>query len=246
MNIEDLTKDYTDSIGHIVHLLENINLSIGEGEFTTILAPTGAGKSTLVKIIAGLENLSSGKIENNSKKKIFIPSKPSSFPWLSVMENILFDIKDHDADELQDIINLVGLAGYEDHYPHDKSLGFRLRISLGRAIVNKADLIIIDEPFAKMRDEIKNGIYLLLRKIQHDRKISVVLSTSNISEAILLSDKVFLMDKNPGRILDSFVIQFVDPTRKIFNDSKDFTDYRERIKAYLTKINSNKILNISL
>ena len=244
--IEGLTKDYTDRTGHVVHLLEEIDLSINEGEFTTILAPTGAGKSSLLKLIAGLETPSSGKVEDNSKKKVFIPSQPSSFPWLNVKENILFNIPDSNNTELQEIINFVGLEGYKDHYPHNKSLGFRFRISLARAMINEANLIVIDEPFTKMRDEVKKGIYLLLRKIQHEMKISVVLGTSNISEAILLSDKIFLMDKDPGRIMDSFEIQFADPIRKSFSDSNDFTDYRERIKTYLTKVNPNKILNVSL
>lgn len=246
LNIENLTKDYIDRTGHIVHLLEDIDLSINEEEFTTILAPSGAGKSSLLRIIANLETPSSGNIENNSKKKIFIPSEPSSFPWLNVKENILFNISDSSDTELQEVINLVGLEGYKDHYPHNESLGFRFRISLGRAIMNKADLIVIDEPFVKMRDEVKQEIYFLCRKIQSKKKISVVLGTSNISEAILLSDKIFLMDKNPGRILDSFEIQFIDPIRKNFSESNDFADYREKIKTYLTKINPNKILNVSL
>ena len=109
LDIEGLTKDYTDRTGHMVHLLEDINLKINDEEFTAILAPTGAGKSSLLKIIADLEPLSSGKITDNSKKKIFIPSEPSSFPWLNVKENILFNIKDNDQDKLQNIINLVVL-----------------------------------------------------------------------------------------------------------------------------------------
>lgn len=246
MNIEGLSKVYLDSTGHIVHLLENVDLSFGEGEFTTILAPTGSGKSALLKIISGLETSSSGKIEESTKKKIFIPGEPSSFPWLNVKENILFNISSNDDAELQKIINLVGLEGYKDHYPNNRSLGFRFRISLARAIMNKADLIIIDESFTKMRDEVKRRIYFLLRRIISERKISFLFGTSNISEAILLSDKIFLMDKNPGRILDSFDIEFDDPLRTGFSDSNEYTEYREKIKTYLTKINPNKIINVSL
>ena len=230
----------------MVHLLEDINLKINYEEFTAILAPAGAGKSSLLKIIADLEPLSSGKITDNSKKKIFIPSEPSSFPWLNVKENILFNIKDHDQDKLQNIINLVGLEGYKDHYPNNKSHGFRFRIAIARAIMNDADLIIIDEPFTKMRDEIKNGIYHLLRKIQSEKKTSIVFGTSNMSEAIILSDKIFLMHKNPGKILDSFRIKFIDPLRKNFGKSDEFTDYREQIVTFHTKIIPNRIVNISL
>lgn len=246
MNIEGLSKVYLDSTGHIVHLLENINLSINEGEFTTILAPTGAGKSALLKIISGLEDPSSGKIEGSTKKKIFIPGEPSSFPWLNVKENILFNISSNDDAELQKIINLVGLEGYKNHYPNNRSLGFRFRISLARAIMNKADLIIIDESFTKMRDEVKRRIYLLLRKVIAEKKISILFGTSNISEAILLSDKIFLMDKNPGRILNSFIIEYENQLRTNFSDSNKYSEYRESIKTYLTEINPNKIINVSL
>jgi ABC-type nitrate/sulfonate/bicarbonate transport system ATPase subunit len=241
-----LSKDYFDSTGHIVHLLEDINLNINEGELTSILAPTGAGKSSLLKIISGLENPTSGKIEDNSKKKIFIPAEPSSFPWLNVKENILFNLSNNNDTELKAVISLVGLEGYEDHYPNNKSLGFRFRISLARAIMNNTDLIVIDESFTKMRDEVKKRIYLLLRRVIAEKKISILFGTSNISEAILLSDKIFLMDKNPGRILDSFEINYEDQLRTGFTDSQEYTEYRERIKTYLTKTNPNKIINVSL
>ncbi|MEN8194344.1 MAG: ATP-binding cassette domain-containing protein [Bacteroidota bacterium] len=246
LTIEQLSKDYVDSTGHVVHLLENVNLEIKESAVTTILAPIGAGKSSLLKIISDLEFASDGEINGKVKKKIFIPSEPSSFPWLNVKENILFNIPDSDKSKLQEIINFVGLEGYQDHYPNSKSLGFRFRIALAHAIMNNVDLIIIDEPFTKIRDEVKSGIYSLLRKVLQERKISIVIGTSNISEAILLSDIIYLMDKNPGRILDSFEIKFHDPIRSNFQSSTEFSEYRERIKTYLTNINPNRILNISL
>ncbi len=211
-----------------------------------MLAPAGAGKSSLLKIISELEDHTSGTIQDESSKKIFIPSKPSSFPWLNVKENVTFNIGKFEETELQKVINLVGLEGYKDHNPQNKSLGFRFRVSLARALFNNPEVITIDEPFSKMRDEIRNDLYRLARKVLREKNLTILFSTSNISEAILLSDKVYIMDKDPGRILDSFDIEFTDDLRTNFAESPEYSDYREQIKKYLSSINPNRVLNISL
>lgn len=196
--------------------------------------------------MAGLEEKSSGTIQDNSKKKIFIPSQPSSFPWLNVRDNITFNQKNIEETKLQGIINLVGLEGYKEHFAHDKSLGFRFRLALGRALFNDPEIIFIDEPFVKMRDEVKNDIYLLLRKIHNDKKLSFVFGTSNFSEAIMLSDRLIVMDKNPGRTLKSFEIDFQNPLRSNFYGSAEYSLNRDKIKSFLYSINPNRILNFSL
>lgn len=211
-----------------------------------MLAPTGAGKSSLLKIISGLEDYTSGTIKDESNKKIFIPSKPSSFPWLNVKENVTFNIEKFEEAELQKVINLVGLEGYKDHNPLNKSLGFRFRVSLARALFNNPEVLIIDQPFSKMRDEIRNDLYRLMRKVQREKNLTILFGTSNISEAILLSDRVYVMDKDPGRILDSFEIEFADDLRTNFTESPEYSSYREQIKKYLSSINPNRVLNISL
>lgn len=226
--------------------MEEISFSVEQGGVTTILAPTGAGKSSLLKILSGLEDQSSGNIQDNSKKKIFIPSEPSSFPWFNVKENVTFNYNKFDETKLQKIINLVGLEGYKDHNPHKKSLGFRFRISLARALFNDSEVLIIDEPFSKMRDEIRKDIYQLIRKIKQEMNLTVIFGTSNISEAILLSDKIFVMDKDPGRILNSFSISFHENSRTNFSESIEYSNYKENIKEYLSSINPSRILNISL
>ena len=147
--VNSLSKDYTDSSGFTVHLLEGISFEIEKGSITSLLAPTGAGKSSLLRILSGLDTQTTGTVKVNSenKKIVYIPSAPSSFPWYSVKENL--SLVSNDENKINSVIKDVGLEGYENHFPDNNSLGFRFRISLARALAAGADIIILDEPFNK-------------------------------------------------------------------------------------------------
>ncbi len=229
LKIENITKDYSDKVGYKIHLLEDISFSIEKNQFVSILAPKGSGKTSLLKIIAGLEKPTEGNIVFNDNKIIYIPTKPSSYPWLNVQQNIGFKSKLNDS-EISDIIKMVGLKGYEDHFPNDKSEGFRFRISLGRALANRPSLIIIDEPFNNLSSQTREEIYSLLRNVYLNLKISVLLGTTNITESIYLSDRILLMKKNPGKIIDELNVEF-DTTREIsVLETNEFKDQRNKIE----------------
>jgi len=229
IKIENLSKVYSDSIGYKIHLLENVSLEISPKGCTTILAPKGSGKSSLLKIISNLEKETSGTIERTSKQIAYIPSKPSSFPWLNVQNDIEYGSK-KSSDDVANLIKLIGLEGYEDHYPHNKSEGFRFRIALGRALANKPDAIVIDEPFNNLNSLTRQEIYLLVRKVINKTDIPIILGTANITEAIFLSDKIFLMKKKPGEIIDKISIDL--PTERNIQhlESKDFISFRNHIE----------------
>jgi len=246
IEIKDLSKDYLDDIGFNVHLLEDVSFSISEGKITTLLAPTGAGKSSLMKIIAGLEKSTSGEIKDNTKNRIFIPSGPSSFPWLNVIDNIKFHLKEVDDSEIQRIISLVGLEGYEDHFPNNKSLGFRFRVSLARTLAHNADLLIIDEPFIKMRNEVKFLLFSVLRKISVSENKTILFATTNISEAVYLSDKIYLMNKNPGKVVNEFNINVEESARDNLYKSDQYFEIRKEIEEGIKKITEHQLLNFSI
>lgn len=246
IEIEDLSKNYLDDTGFNVHLLEDVSFSIREGSITTLLAPTGAGKSSLMKIIAGLEKSTSGEIKDHTKNRIFIPSGPSSFPWLNVIDNIKFHLKEVDDSEIQRIINLVGLEGYEDHFPHNKSLGFRFRISLARTLAHNADLLIIDEPFIKVRNEVKLPLYSVLRNVSISENKTILFSTTNISEAVYLSDKIYLMSKNPGKVVNEFNINVEESARDNLYKSDQYFEIRKEIEEGIKKITEHQFLNFSI
>ncbi len=245
LKVENLSKEYTDQVGYIIHLLENISFSINEKEFVSILAPQCSGKTSLLKIIAGLEKPSTGKIFSENKKIFFIPSKPSSFPWLNVFDNISFNSKMNEK-EISEIIKLVGLTGYEDHFPHKKSEGFRFRISLGRALANNPDLLIIDEPFNNLYDKTREEIYLLLRNIFNLKKISIVFGTTNITEAIFLSDKIYLMKKNPGEIIEKLKVDLLEKRELSLLESDQFQSSRNQIEDIFKNKLESKLYHFSV
>lgn len=245
--VNNISKDYTDSTGFNVHLLENVSFEVDENSITSIVAAAGAGKSSLLKIISGLEIGTSGSFEINSNKRrvVYIPSKPSSFPWFNVRENI--ELKSRDKKEVDEIIRDVGLEGYENHFPNNDSLAFRFRISLGRAIASGTDVIALDEPFSKNIQPVSLArLYTLLFELREKRKLTFILGTSNLSEAILLSDKIYTMRKNPGTINNSFDIKFNSERNIELMSSPEFLEYRNKIETELKQTKSQSLSNITI
>lgn len=223
MKFEKITKSFAYKNGLNVKLLNDISIELEVGKINTILASVGSGKSTLLKILCGLETDDSNeKIEN---KCCFIPSKPSSFPWLNVTENIVFGSENIGAEHIKSLINLVGLEGYDAHYPNDKSLGFRFRIALARCLAVKPEMVVLDEPFLEMDQRTKFEVLQLLVDINIRTKTTFLFATSNLSEALLISNNIFLMKKGSIGPLQSQKIEY--PTYNIMErlNSKAYSLY---------------------
>ncbi len=204
IKVENLTKEYYSVTGYKLRLFENITFSIKENELTTIVAPEGSGKSTLLKILAGLDNDFNGNIENKTGRKIlFIPDKPDSYQWLSVAENIKFFAKNISEKELLKIISDVGLEGYENHFTHPKSTGFRFRISLARAIALKPGIILIDDALKNIDDDFTHREILdLLRTLNFIyNEITFIVALTNLTDAVFLGDKILILGKNPSTVI---------------------------------------------
>ncbi len=219
LKVNKINKHYSGLLGSKIHVLEDVNFEIlkqeNSGTITSILAPFGGGKSTLLKILAGLEDSDSGKIliENRGIEKsdtVFIPEKPSSFPWLNVRENIEFSkgINNNSGNifSSDEIISLVGLTGYEEHYPQETISGFRFRVSLGRALMANPKLILIDDCLKSLDSETRSELYLMMRNLIKKTNISILITTTNISEALQISDQIFLMKKIPGTVIKQIQI----------------------------------------
>jgi NitT/TauT family transport system ATP-binding protein len=247
IEVKDLTKEYTDWNGYKIKLLQRINFNVDRGNFISIAAPEGSGKSSLLKLIGGLQEPTSGKIKINSEKPVvYIPSKPNSFPWFNVSDNLKAAEPEIGEKYLKALIRLVGLEGYEDHHPHNSSLGFRFRISLARALVLKPSVLLIDEPFDNIRSLVKEDLYKLLRKINKELLVTFVFTTTNISEAIFLSNKIYLMKKDPGEIIGSYSVNFPEE-RSVELFSKDqFKELRKKIEETFKENLNNRIINFSI
>ncbi len=201
LEAKNITKNFTTEFGLKVELFENVSFELGEKEILTFLAPKGAGKSTLVKIAAGFLKPDSGEVKIYTPP-VYIPEKPNSFPWLNVEENLLFANSFLSKEEIAELLDFVGLEGYGKHFPNNISVGFRFRISLARALALRPKIVILDEPFALARHDVKKELYDLILKAKEEKNISFLIATSNISEAIYFSDKIIQLSKKPGKIIN--------------------------------------------
>lgn len=213
LELRNISKDYPLPGGGNQRVLENINFDIplqDSGKILSILAQFRSGKSTLLKIISSIEkpdqgvlNFSKNEYPNETGRIIYLPENAASYPWLSVQGNLEMALKltkNKGKLSLKEIISLVELTGYENHYPHNSSYGFRFRISLGRALAVDADIILIDDSFRLMDLITRNEAYDLVKKVNGSTGKTIVLATTNITEAVLLSNRILFMKKNPGRI----------------------------------------------
>jgi len=248
LDVKNITKYYNGEAGSKEHIFENFSFSVSEEHnIISILACSGGGKTTLLKILSGLDAdykgdilLYGAKIKNRIP---FIPEKPASFPWLNVSGNIrsIMDMSEKERKpshiSMQKLIELTGLTSYEDHFPDNKSYGFRFRISLARAMAISPQIILLDDPFKFMDSGTKDEIFEHIKKISSLQKIKFILATSNITEAALISDKILLVNGKPGYLSGEIVI---DKYKHRLEQLKD------EIREILQKENVTNATNFSI
>ncbi len=243
--VKGVSKYFSLGEGYKIKVLSNISFSVKEGESVTILAQKSAGKSTLLKILADILSPSEGSISLDSNY-VYLPSLPSSFPWLTPLENIKFAAPDLAEKEAKEVLARVGLEGYENHCPINKSYGMKLRISIARAIAKNPKLIIMDEPFNYLANDIKLEIFNLLKFIKGQSNLTYVFGSSNVNEALYLSDRILLMKSNPAEIIEEIDCSDIIINEDSFLYDSKVNELRLNIERSLLKNVKEKFLNISL
>ncbi len=247
IEIKNLSKEFHSEIGTKNLVLKQASFDIKDGKITSLIAESGSGKSVLLKIIAGIEKSTSGEVLNPSGKKIIlIPSAPSSFPWLNVYENVRFGLEEFNEAEIKKLIAFVGLEGYETFYPDNKSTGFRFRIALARSLAHNPSAILLDEPFNQMESLVKNEIYSLLRKINKIKNTSFLLATSNLEEALFLSDKILLLKKHPAEVFAEFNVDLPAERGKSIYSNAKFLSLQREIEDTFNRVKSQSLFNFSI
>jgi NitT/TauT family transport system ATP-binding protein len=187
-----------------VEVLRDLSLDISRGEFLAVVGPSGCGKTTLLNLCSGFDAPTSGSVERAGRVRM-VYQQDGLFPWQTVGENIalgLRHIKDTSerARRLKDMVALIGLEGFENHYPHLLSGGMRQRVEIARAIAAETDILLLDEPFSSLdyltRLRMRRELALMLR----ERPRTVVLVTHDIEEAAQLADRVVVLSERPARI----------------------------------------------
>jgi ABC-type nitrate/sulfonate/bicarbonate transport system ATPase subunit len=210
-------------------IFENLTFSISEEhDVTSILIPFGGGKTTLLKILSGIDKEYSGEILlkggiNNILP--FIPANPSSYPWLSVRGNIELILtlceknRKQIVTKFEEIIDLIELTGYEDHFCSNKSRGFRFRISLGRALAASPQIIMLDDSLKCLDSTTRIESIAIIKKIAMKKRIKFLLASSNITEVVMLSDKVLLLRNKPSRLYAEIRIEKNQKESDVLNDT---------------------------
>ena len=191
IEIKNICYSRIDNLGFKKNIIESVSFNIVGGKITSFLYREKVRQEILLKIIAGLIKPDSGEVSSD-KRIIYIPSEPSSLPWLNVKENILYNLRNVNNEKFQKIIQLVGLTGYDEHRPHNKSTGFRFRIVLARALMNGGNVIVLENPFSNMDSLTKKECTVLIKKV-NSSGVSIVFSTTNILDAIDLADDNFVI-----------------------------------------------------
>ena len=193
--------------------LKKVSFDVEDGEFVCLLGPSGCGKTTLLRIIAGLETLTSGEITLNGipitgpdPKRGMVFQQYSLFPWRTVMDNITFGlemqgIKKVEARlQVEKYIELVGLEQFKNSYPFELSGGMQQRAAIARALANEPVVLLMDEPFGALDAQTRNILQDELLKIWEQKHVTVLFVTHSVDEAVFLSDRVVAMTSRPGRV----------------------------------------------
>jgi len=234
--------------------LRETTQNIRRGEIITIVGPSGCGKSTMLSLIAGLETPTSGEVFVNSKLIIgpytnsgIVFQKDLLLHWRNVLDNILLqaEVRNLDPEKFKlralDLLNLVGLKGFENFYPHELSGGMQQRVALARAFVTNADVLLMDEPFSSLDIFTAQKLKEDLLKLWQDKRIktsSMVCVTHNVEEAVMLSDRVCIFDGSTGQICEEFQISESQEHRDV--RSKYISSKIDEIIFVLLKIARNE------
>lgn len=237
---ENISKTFIQKGTQQVHVLENISVGVKENEFVVILGPGQCGKSTLLRIIAGLETPSEGNVYLNGKEvsgpgpdRGIVFQGYMLFAWRTVMGNVEMGPKLRGVDKkkrreiAQHYIDLVGLTGFEKHYPHQLSGGMKQRVGIARAYANNPDVMLLDEPFGQLDAQTRMFMEKETERIWQQEKRTVIFVTNNIDEAIFLADRIVTLEnKLPGRMASVYDVPLPRPRE---HTDMDFLKLRQTI-----------------
>ncbi|MEM8980500.1 MAG: ABC transporter ATP-binding protein [Pseudomonadota bacterium] len=241
LRVRGASKVYQTSSGD-VHALQDVDLTVQQGEFISVVGPSGCGKTTLLWSIAGLHQLSSGSIaladepiEKPHPSIGMMFQSANLLPWRTIQQNIEFPFeirgRSPDRSKIEALLTRVGLDGFGGKMPKELSGGMQQRASIVRALSSDPDVLLMDEPFGALDAFTRDEMNLLMEEIWEETQKTIMLITHSIQEAVFLSNKVYVMSARPGRMHKVFDVPFARPRELKLMETKAFFDLVNEIKA---------------
>jgi len=242
LSVRNLGKQFPTPKGTTT-ALQNVSFDVHQRELMCVIGPSGCGKSTLVRILAGLESPTSGEVlvagtpvTGPGPDRGMVFQSYTLFPWLTVKENVMFGRRVSGRptlfaeSEAREWIELVGLSKFENSYPHQLSGGMKQRVAIARALANQPRVLFMDEPFGALDAQTRSNMQAYLLEIWKNVDITIVFITHDLDEAVFLSDRILVLDANPGRIRD--LVEVPVPRPRSFSQLTDtpFSDTRKFIE----------------
>jgi len=241
---------YKSKIGQI-EVLENINFSVQDNEFISIIGPSGCGKTTLLRVIGGLlkpthgEILIKGRTVDEARKNKefgFVFQNPVLLPWRTVLGNVRLPLeiiginsspREKMNGRIMELLALVGIIDFKDNYPHQLSGGMQQRAAIARALSFNPSILLMDEPFGALDEITRDRMVLELLRIWESAKHTIVFVTHSIREAVLLSDKIVILSKRPAEIIGILKVDLPRPRKTSLRYTEEFLSLTKKAHGLL-------------
>ncbi|KHD36330.1 ABC transporter ATP-binding protein [Clostridium acetobutylicum] len=233
IDIKNVTKSFDEET-----ILKDVSLNVKSGEFVSILGPSGCGKSTLFNIITALTDADSGEVKVSGDIG-YMQQKDLLLPWKTVIDNVVLPLdlkgknKKESRSEAKKYIEIMGLKGYEDKYPYELSGGMKQRASFLRTFLSSSEIMLLDEPFGALDSITKGNMQKWILQMKDVLKRTILFITHDIEEAILLSDRIYVLGSRPGVVKKEFNIEFFMDDKIKRGLSKELLEYKSQIIGLL-------------
>ncbi|HZC66563.1 MAG TPA: ABC transporter ATP-binding protein [Candidatus Dormibacteraeota bacterium] len=268
ITVRNVSKSFVGADGKTVNALQDINFEVQDafsregrdiGELRVLLGPSGCGKSTLLRMIAGLDRPDAGEILVNDqevkaagKDRGMVFQKYTSFPWLTVTENIAYGLKingvskEKSKDAVAQLIQAVGLNGFENAYPETLSGGMQQRVAIARTLAVRPAVILMDEPFGALDAQTRGEMQQLLLRIWDETASTILFVTHDVEEAIYLADRIFVMSAHPGTIIEDLQVPFERPRNLDLKQLNEFHELQSYVLGRLRRAPGNGQVRVSI
>jgi NitT/TauT family transport system ATP-binding protein len=222
--------------------LDNVGLEIAPHEVVCVVGPSGCGKTTLLNIVAGFDRATQGQvlmdgkpIKGVSPERAVVFQTAALFPWLTVFENLVFGARSRGLprseyeDRANHLLDAVGLSGFGAHYPYQLSIGMRQRVQIARALLMNPEVILMDEPFGALDFQTRLVMQELMQTVWNEFRPTILFITHDVEEAVYIGDRVVVMSRRPGRIIEDIQVPFAKPRDYEVTSSAPFQELKNRV-----------------